>query len=285
MVIEPVQRGYMPTIRDVARYARVSVGTVSNVLNGNNNVREETQERVLQAIKKLNYHPSAVARSLTTQRTNMIGMIRTELRPNNPALEPDPFVLDLIDGVSSAASRSITGLTFWTTSVGSTEMELYRRLVLSRQIDGLILFATRQHDPRISFLEQEGFPFVVFGRTNAIDGSNWIDVDGTYGIEIAVTHLGELGHRRIAYLSPPGEQYLAEQRWQGFVRGMKKIGAEIEMKLVSESDFTEYSGEAEVDRLLDLEPTAIICNNDRTAFGAMRAIQKRGFTVGQDVSV
>ena len=164
-------------------------------------------------------------------------------------------------------------------------MELYRRLVLSRQIDGLILFATRQHDPRISFLEQEGFPFVVFGRTNAIDGSNWIDVDGTYGIEIAVTHLGELGHRRIAYLSPPGEQYLAEQRWQGFVRGMKKIGAEIEMKLVSESDFTEYSGEAEVDRLLDLEPTAIICNNDRTAFGAMRAIQKWGYTVGQDVSV
>jgi DNA-binding LacI/PurR family transcriptional regulator len=164
-------------------------------------------------------------------------------------------------------------------------MELYRGLVLSRQIDGLILFAIRQHDPRISFLEQEGFPFVVFGRTDISDGSNWIDVDGTYGIEVAVTHLGELGHRRIAYLSPPTEQFLEVQRWQGFVTGMEKIGAEIDMELVRESDFTEYSGEMVVDELLDLEPTAIICNNDRTAFGAMRAIQQRGLVVGQDVSV
>ncbi|MCL4879707.1 MAG: LacI family transcriptional regulator [Anaerolineae bacterium] len=277
----------MPTIRDVAKHAKVSVGTVSNVLNGNNNVREETRQRVLDAIEALNFHPSAIARSLTTQRTNTIGMIRTELRPHFPGAESDPFILDLIDGVSSAAEETRTGVTFWTIPVGSAEMELYRDVVLSRQVDGLIVFALRDNDPRLAFLREKQFPFVVFGRPDSMKETNWIDVDGAHGIELAVTYLGKLGHQRIGYLSPPGEQFLTRLRWQGFLSGIKKIGADIDMQLVLEGDFTERSGEINTHQLLDLEypPTAIVCNNDRMAFGAMRAIQSRGYTVGHDIAV
>lgn len=277
----------MPTIRDVARHARVSVGTVSNVLNGSSLVKDETRQRVMAAIETLGYHPTAAARSLSTQRTNTIGMIRSEIRLQGNLIETDPMVLDLIDGITSEAINSSIGLTFWAIPAGQREMELYRRLVTSRQIDGLILFALREKDPRVAYLQEQAFPFVIFGRFESMEGDNWIDVDGAAGIEAAVRHLAELGHRRIAYLSPPYEQYLTRLRWQGFVRGMEEMNLSIDPALIYEGDFSEKSGQLGTHYFLDQPnpPTAIFCNNDRMAFGAMRAIQARGLTVGSDVSV
>jgi LacI family transcriptional regulator len=277
----------MATIRDVAQYAKVSVGTVSNVLNGSSLVKEETRQRVLAAIQVLEFHPTAAARSLSTQRTNTIGMIRSELRPQQNRVETDPIVLDLIDGITNAAMESSIGLTFWTIPVGWREMELYKRLVNSRQIDGLILFALRENDPRIAFLQEQSFPFVTFGRLDPQESTNWVDLDSAYGIELAVHHLIELGHRHIGYISPPHEQYLARQRWEGFVRGMNAANLPLDPLLTYEGDFSEKSGQLGTHFFLDQPqpPTAIVCNNDRMAFGAIRAIQARGLVVGRDVSV
>lgn len=277
----------MPTIRDVARQANVSVGTVSNVLNGSSLVKEETRQRVLAAIEALDFHPTAAARSLSTQRTNTLGMIRSELRPNRNRIESDPMMLDLIDGITGAAIESSIGLTFWTIPAGRREMELYKRLVSSRQIDGLILFALRENDPRIAYLQEQAFPFVTFGRLDPQEEYNWVDLDSAYGIELAVHHLIELGHRRIAYISPPHEQYLTRQRWEGFQRAMNAAGLRIDPHLIFEGDFSEKSGQVAAHVFLDHTPppTAIVCSNDRMAFGAMRAIQARGLVVGKDVSV
>lgn len=279
----------MTTIRDVAQYAKVSVGTVSNVLNGSTLVKEKTRKRVLEAIEALNFHPMAAARTLSTQRTNTIGMIRTELRLQSNRIESDPFVLDLIDGITSAAVDSSIGLTFWTTPVGPHEMDLYRRLVTGRQIDGLILFALREDDPRITYLREQDFPFVIFGRPDgdSLHTTNWIDVDSAYGMSLAVQHLVELGHTRIGYLSPPHEQFLARYRWEGIVSSIKAAGLRMHPEYVYEGDFNEQSGQLGTHTLLDLAhpPTAIICSNDRMAFGSIRAIQARNLVVGKDVSV
>ncbi|GAB1422001.1 LacI family DNA-binding transcriptional regulator [Anaerolineales bacterium] len=277
----------MATIRDVAHKARVSIGTVSNVLNGSSVVKDETRERVLKAIEELKYYPSAAARSLSSQTTNTIGLVRTELRPQNKHIEPDPFVTNLIEGISAAAVKTGTGLTFWTIPVGEQEMDLYHRLVKGRQVDGLILFALRKNDPRIRYLNEVGFPFVVFGHDGDDKAFSWIDVDSAYGVEISIDHLVELGHHKIGYLSPPSEQYLAQQRWAGFEQGLKKHGLEIPSTFVFEGDFSEKSGQLGTHYLLDLPdaPTAIVCANDRMAFGAIRAIQSRHLRVGKDVSV
>lgn len=277
----------MPTIRDVAEHAGVSVGTVSHVLNGSTLVREETRLRVLQAIEALKYHPKAAARSLSTQRAETIGMIRTELRPDGSSMESDPFILELIAGISSAAVQDYIGLTFWTVPVGPSEMELYQRVVGGRQVDGLILFAPRRNDPRIAYLKAANFPFVLFGQYEADSSIHWIDVDGTQGVEQTIDHLAALHHRRIAYLAPPAEQQLAQPRWNGFVAGMRKNGLQIDPTLVVEGDFSEVSGYRCARLLLDRPepPTAIVCSNDRMAFGAMRAVQEIGLEVGSDVSV
>lgn len=275
------------TIRDVAERAGVSVGTVSHVLNGSTLVREETRQRVLQAIQALNYHPKAAARSLSTQRADTIGMIRTELRPDNAPTEQDPFILELIAGISGAAMHDYIGLTFWTVPVGPSETELYQRVVRGRQVDGLILFAPRRGDPRITYLQQSSFPFVLFGQYEAGEDIHWVDVDGASGVEISVDHLAALGHQRIAYLAPPAEQQLAQRRWEGFETGMRRNGLKIDPALVVEGDFSEYSGYRCTRLLLDrpAPPTAILCSNDRMAFGVMRAVQESGLTVGQDISV
>lgn len=277
----------MPTIRDVADYAGVSVGTVSHVLNESTLVREETRLRVLQAIEALNYHPKAAARSLSTQRADTIGMIRTELRPDGSAPESDPFTLELIAEISSAAARDYLGLTFWTVPVGPSEMDLYKRIIGGRQVDGLILFAPRRNDPRITLLQDANFPFVLFGQSDMNDRIHWIDVDGTHGVELAVDHLAALRHQRIAYLAPPFEQQLAQRRWVGFVKGMEKHDLKIDSALIVEGDFSEISGYRCAQLLLDRAepPTAIVCSNDRMAFGAIRAVQERGWVVGSDVSI
>lgn len=286
-LVSGFQISLMATIRDVAQYAGVSVGTVSNVLNGSPLVKDKTRQRVLAAIEALNFTPSAAARSLITQRTNTIGMVRTELRPRDGHIESDPVILDLIDGVSSAAIDEGIGLTFWTIPVGAAEMDLYKRLVNSRQIDGLILFAVRQHDPRVAFLLEQDFPFVIFGRPNGFPTRNWVDVDGAYGIATAVQHAAQLGHRRIGYIAPPAEQFLSRYRWAGFVAGMQDAQLTIDPALVYEGDFSDQSGQIGAHMLLDADdpPTTIICNNDRMALGAMRAVQARGLNVGTDVSV
>ncbi|MCC6613418.1 MAG: LacI family DNA-binding transcriptional regulator [Anaerolineae bacterium] len=263
------------------------MGTVSHVLNGSTLVREETRLRVLQAIEALNYHPKAAARSLSTKRTDTIGMIRTELRPEASSQESDPFILELIAGISSALAQDFTGLTFWTVPVGPSEIALYQRVVLGGQVDGLILFAPRRNDPRIAFLKDNHFPFVLFGQADDQRDVHWIDVDGRHGVELAVDHLATLGHKRIAYLAPPAEQQLAQLRWEGFMAGMHNHRLKIERELIVEGDFSEVSGYRCARLLLDRPqpPTAIVCSNDRMAFGAMRAIQESGLDVGTDVSV
>ncbi len=277
----------MSTIRDVAQFAGVSVGTVSHVLNGSSLVRDETRQRVLKAIEALHYHPKAAARSLSTQRADTIGMIRTELRPDGASVESDPFILELIAGISSAAVEDFIGLTFWTVPVGPSEIELYQRVVRGRQVDGLILFAPRRNDPRITYLKDSGFPFVLFGQHDPNDDLHWIDVDGTYGVELTVDHLAALGHERIAYLAPPIEQQLAQRRWEGFAAGMHKHGLKIDPELIVEGDFSEFSGYRCTRLLLDRlhPPTAIICSNDRMAFGAMSAAQEFGLKVGSEISI
>lgn len=277
----------MSTIRDVAEFAGVSVGTVSHVLNGSSLVRDETRQRVLKAIETLHYHPKAAARSLSTQRADTIGMIRTELRPDGGSMESDPFILELIAGISGAAVKDFIGLTFWTVPVGPSEIDLYQRVVRGQQVDGLILFAPRLSDPRIKYLKDSGFPFVLFGRSDGNEDLHWIDVDGTQGLEITIDHLAALGHERIAYLAPPVEQQLAQRRWDGFTLGMQKHGLKIDPELIVEGDFSEFSGYRCTRLLLDRlqPPTAIICSNDRMAFGAIRSVQEQGLKVGTDISV
>ncbi len=278
----------MATIRDIARRAGVSIGSVSNYLNNPDIVGEETREAIRRTIDELGYHPHAAARSLKSNQTHHIGLVPLISPEENRSLEPsDNAFLEFLAAVNTAAAEQGYGVLLYAATSEAEELPIYERLVGERQVDGLILMGTRPVDPRIEFLRERKFPFISFGRTQNSEGHAYVDVDGAKGIADAVGHLAQLGHRRIAHILPPGHLMCAVHRWEGFRSAMAEHNLLVEEELVVEGGFTEQSGQIAMHLLLDLPhpPTAVIAANDLCAFGAMRALQVRGLVAGQDFSV
>ncbi|HIC87836.1 MAG TPA: LacI family transcriptional regulator, partial [Anaerolineae bacterium] len=276
------------TIKDVARRAGVSVGTVSNVLNGTVTVRPATREQVLRAIAELDYHPTAAARSLKRQRTNTIGMIRALEGEQRAAFEASDYVfLEFLAGIGDEAAAHGVGILLLASRSAQEERAFYQQLVRSRQVDGLILLGTRLYDERIAYLVKQKVPFVTFGRSATAEGFAYVDVDGRQGIMDAVAHLVELGHRRIGCIEASAALTCTHDRREGFLAALAAHELPKDEALICPGDFTRESGYENMLRLLDLSdpPTAVLAPNDLAAFGAIQAAQSRGLVVGQDVSV
>lgn len=276
------------TIKDVARRAGVSVGTVSHVLNGTAPVREATRRRVLQAIRELDYHPTAAARSLKNRRTGVIGIVRALEGEQRAGFEAsDQVFLEFLAGVQDEAMAQDVGLLLLASPPGEAEQQVYERLVRSRQVDGFILMGTRVYDRRIAYLLEQDFPFVAFGRSPSLAAFPYVDMDGRQGIADAVAHLASLGHRRIAYIEPPDRLACTHDRRAGFREAMAAHGLTVDESLVLPGDFTPESGQENMVRLLERAdpPTAVLTPNDLAAIGAIRVARARGLAVGRDVSI
>jgi len=158
------------------------------------------------------------------------------------------------------------------------EVELYKKKVQSRQLDGVIVVRTRAHDPRVDYLRAAQVPFVVFGRTEGELDYPYVDEDGAAGMKAIVEHLIRLGHRRIACIAPPEELMFARYRMQGVMEALAEHGLELDPALVRRGDLTQRGGFTQAQSLLSLSqpPTAIVACNDLMALGAMSAAQQRG---------
>lgn len=278
----------MPTIRDIAQAAGVSIGTVSNFLNDPALVAEDTRERIERVIRELDYHPKAAARSLKSRATRRIGLVPIVSPDDNRSADPgDNAFLELLAGINTvAAEKGFDVLISAATEVGE-ELDTYKRVVGEAQVDGLMVMGIRPQDERLRFLRSKRFPFVAFGRSDLLVPYAYVDVDGAASIAAAIDHLAALGHRRVAYITPSPSLMCTRQRWEGFERGMERNELSIEDAYLIPGDFGERSGVAGVERLMALPdpPTAILTSNDVCAFGAMRALQAQGLRVGEDVSV
>ena len=166
-------------------------------------------------------------------------------------------------------------------------MASYRRKVQGRRVDGFIVVRTRRHDPRIEYLCEKAFPFVAFGRTEGERDYAFVDEDGQRGMSLVVDHLANLGHRRIACITPPPDLMFTQHRLAGFRESLAQHGVTVDDRLIVEGDLTQRGGYEQACRLLALRnpPTAIAACNDLMAFGAMSAVQDHGLVVGQDISV
>src|SRR5512132_1125447 len=181
-------------INDVARLARVSRQTVSNVLNNRTGYSEDTRARVLRAIEELDYQPHRAARSLRSQRTMQLGYHM----PGEQLAAENAFVLGFIQAlVRAAANHGHHVLVF--TEQGD-ELEVFRELVAIRGVDGFILSGSRGDDPRARYLHQAGVPFAVFGRTAPGLPQTWVDIDSVAAASSAVDYLVGRGHETFAYV-------------------------------------------------------------------------------------
>ncbi|NED94284.1 LacI family transcriptional regulator [Phytoactinopolyspora alkaliphila] len=275
-------RGEGPTLNDVARVARVSRQTVSNVLNAPDKVRTETTRRVQQAIQQLGYRPHRLARNLKTRSSRMIGYEIARSRPGviNPVL--DRFVHALVE---AARDDGYHVLLFTPDEAG--QIAAYDELVGTRTVDGFVLSEVNYADPRAIALQARGVPFVTFGRPDVPVAHTWIDVDGGAGVEAAVHHLAAQGHQRIAFIGWPEGSATGDRRAEGFGRALAELGLDHDAALdVRVEDGADDGAHALIHLLHGAEPpTAVVCVSDTIAVGVLRAATTRGLAVGSELAV
>lgn len=278
----------MTTIRDIASAASVSIGTVSNYLNNPQLLSEDTREKIHKKINELNFHPHAAARSLKSRQTHRIGLVPIISPEDNRSPDPgDNAFLELLAGLNTLAAENGYDILISAATNYAQELKTYERLIGEVQVDGLVLMGIRSQDERLKLLTSKNFPFVAYGHEDSTIEYPYVDVDGATGIAKAIYYLTELGHKRIAYITPPEGLMCTQQRWEGYVRGMEESQLPIQKDYVIEGGFNEHAGQISTHRLLDLSepPTAIITANDICAFGVMSELHMNGLQVGKDVSV
>ncbi|HHB91288.1 MAG TPA: LacI family transcriptional regulator [Anaerolineae bacterium] len=271
------------TIKDIARRTGKSITTVSRALHGYNDVSEETRAMIVRVAEEMGYMPNLLAQRLQKQRTDTLGFILPTYGPRFS----DPFFSEFLAGIGNTAGEHGYDLLVSTQPPGEKELEVYRKKVMGRQVDGFIVVRTRCQDPRIDYLREVGAPFVAFGRTEGNLDYPFVDEDGAAGMKKLVAHLVGLGHQRIAYISPPLEYTFARDRLRGVQEALQEAGLALPESWLVFGDLTQGSGKARALELLQAaqRPTAIIAGNDLMAFGAMNAAMQLGLRVGRDVAI
>ncbi len=273
-------RAQLPTIKDVARAAGVSVTTVSHVFNGTRPVAAETQARVKAAIDELGYYPSILARALKGERTGTIGMLATS--------STNPFFAEVISGVEERCFELGYSLILCNTREDRQRMNAQLATMLQKRIDGLIVMTTN-YDP--SFFQDlrglRGIHLVAID-TEDLDQVIVVNDDSEMGGALAANFLVERGFRRLGVLAGPHQHPRANRRLKGFAEALKQAGLALEESLIYRTDLTLGSGDAAMQRLLaqqKVPPEAIFCMNDLTAIGAMHAARQAGLEIPGDLSL
>ncbi len=271
--------GKLPDIRAVAAAAKVSIATVSRTINGSPLVSDRLSKRVWQAIKQLNYLPNTHARTLVSGRSRLFGIIVENIT--------NPFFPELIQSFEEMAVAHGYEILVSSTNSDPSVLAVCARRMLERKVDGVAVMTFGEEEPVLDQLVHRGIPIVLAEFKLDDPKASTILLDYSTGIHAAVRHLVELGHSAIAFLAGPHSLHSAITRENDFRTAMQSVGLPIARKWVIECDHTPKGGVAGFQQLRKLtsRPTAIVCSNDMTAIGVLRAAYEDGLRVPHDLSV
>ncbi len=267
----------MPTIRDVAKRAGVSVATVSHTINGTRFVEPETQERVRKAIEETGYRPNALARSLRRRRSNTIGLVI----PDNT----NPFFAEMARAIEDAGFAAGFSVVLCNSDRSIEKEAAYVEVLLAKQVDGIILASANAQPGTIEQVQSARVPILLIpGELGDFDVDILMTDDFAAG-RIAAEHLLSLGHTRIACITGPRTTSASAGRVAGFQHVLQEAG----LRLVASArgDFQAERGRDAMAELLDGGEafTAVFAANDLTAIGAMQTLHRRGLLIPNDISI
>ncbi|HEV3288800.1 MAG TPA: LacI family DNA-binding transcriptional regulator [Streptosporangiaceae bacterium] len=269
------------TLKDVAARARVHPATASRALNPETRllVREDTAARVLEAAAELGYRPNTVARSLRTRRSHSIGVLIPDL--NNPLFPP--IVRGIEDRLAAAGYVALIGNTDGDPDRERTLFEQMR----ARHVDGLVLATVHLGDPLLAESARADLPAVLMNRLADDYSLPSVSVDNERGIRMAVAHLAQLGHTRIAHIAGPQEVSTGLYRYRGFVAAMEAHGLAADPSLIQFAKaYSIEEGTRCTRMLLDRGGcTAVAAANDMLAVGCFAALEEAGLNCPADLSV
>jgi DNA-binding LacI/PurR family transcriptional regulator len=269
----------VPDIRTVAALAKVSIATVSRTINGSPAVSDRLTKRVWQAIEQLNYFPNTHARSLVSGRSRILGIIVENItNPFFPELIQNFEEVAVAHGYEILVSSSNSDPAILTTCV---------RRMLERKVEGVAVMTFGEEEPVLDQLTHRDIPMVLAEFKLDDPKTSTILLDYTTGVRSAVHHLMALGHRKIGFLAGPHKLHSAITRENDFRTAMNEAGLPLDPAWCIECDHTLRGGVAGFERLWALpdRPTAIMCSNDMTAIGVLRAAYMGALRVPQDLSV
>ncbi len=276
--------GRRATIREVARECGLSPGTVSNVLNSRNDlVKPETRERVLEAVRRLNYKPTTRTRGDRPTLSKNLGLVM--YAPRGRMLFSQSFTSLLMAGVTEEAINLEWSVTLFMEKMWRDPDTAIRQYCYG-QCDGLIISSTSYGAALIGPLRERGIPFVILGAGNGYKNCHTIDINNTEGTRKSTEYLISIGHKRILHLTGNTTRQSAKERAQGYLEAMSEAGLEPQ---IVEGEFTREAGADLGDNWKSFtagyKPTAVVCPNDASAVGLQTSLLKQGIRCPADVSI
>ncbi|MDE3181283.1 MAG: LacI family DNA-binding transcriptional regulator [Acidobacteriota bacterium] len=270
------KRSKSPNIYDVAAEARVSVYTVSAVINRSARVSETLRRRVEEAIHKLHYRPNLLARGLAKRQTHTIGMIVPDIA--------NPFFPLVVRGAEDTAQKSGYSILLCNSDNQHEKEETYLELLLSKQVDGILLTkAPGSLPPALKrLLSKSKIPVVLIMRTVPGLKADAAVTDDLKGAFEAVSHLARIGYRRIGLIGGPLNVSNGATRFQGYRKALKEYGLPFDSTLIAEGDYRVDSGYRAGLAILPRRPDAVFVANYLMTVGFMQAADEMGMKCPED---
>jgi len=268
-----------PSIYDVAREAKVSVFTVSAVINKTGRVSSTLGRRVEAAIHKLNYRPNLLARSLAKQQTHTLGMVVTDIA--------NPFFPAIVRGAEDAAQIAGYSVLLCNSDDKQGKEAVYLELLLSKRVDGIILnkTPTELSITQLRMIDEAKVPIVLLMRTCPSLKTDLVQTDDRQGAMEAVAHLARIGHKRIGFVSGPLQVSNARARRQGYRKALAASGLDYLPDLAFEGDYRIESGHRAGLALLPYRPDAVLVTNYLMTVGFMSAADEIGMRCPDDFAL
>ena len=271
------------TIKQIADLAYVSRSVVSRVLNDHPNVSAEARQRVLRVIEEYNYRPSAVARSLATDRTYEICILAP--RWKDEILASSYWSLIFL-GLSEQCSKRgyYASLSMLSAEDGRSVPD---RLISGHNFDGFVLIHKEVIEAVMPALRERSMPTVLIGHDASSSDVSSVDVDNYKGAYAATEHLLRLGHQRIALIIGRKSRQESIDRFKGYEKALSDAGLDVDDSLVVEGEYSQMHGKEAMEILLQRSriPTAVFCSGDVLAEGVMLAAYKAGINVPDQLAV
>lgn len=272
----------MANIRDVARHAGVSAGTVSNVLNRPSYVNAKTRQRVLDSIAALEFVPQKAARQYRPGRERTLGLALADMG--------NPFFVDVALGAEAAAKKLGVGVLIVHNGEDPSREEQNLDLLVQQRVHGIMITPVDERNPRLEHLVEKGVPVVYVDRISGDRPCCWLATDDFAGGRLAGDHLLERGHRRLAFVGDTSIARQVEHRHAGLLDAVKHAGLQRDIVELIPAPAWKMSegrkvGIELIGRRPDDRPTAVFCANDMLALGLLQELSLHGVRVPEDVAI
>jgi len=271
----------MPTLKDVAREAEVSVSTVSRALNDSEKVHPDTKAHVKEIAEDLGYMPSRVARRLRVKegKASLLGLVIPDIQ--------NPFFADVTRGVEDVTQAHDYALLLSNSDEDAEKQRLALDILRTEEVDGVIVPPVGTDDPAVKQLIDDGIAVVCVDRRLRTARVDTILSDNRRGAYEAVSHLIDLGHDRIGFIGGiPNISTLTERR-EGYEQALRDHDLPVDRSLIVEGDVRREQGKVFTEKLLALDrpPTGLFTGNNLTTLGALAALNEHGVGIPEEMAV